>query len=59
MTRALTDVEIQKLQSELARLRREENQIEEIINLVKSQLSAVQVRCLCSGSVPDLYMDPD
>ena len=43
MTRAQADIKIQKLQSELARLREEENVLQQVINLVKSQLSAVQV----------------
>ena len=55
MTRSQTDIQIQKLQTELERLREEENVLQEVISLVKSQLSAVQVRgrvhCppLCQG----------
>jgi hypothetical protein len=44
MTRSQTDIQIQKLQTELERLREEENVLQEVISLVKSQLSAVQVR---------------
>ena len=53
MTRSQTDIQIQKLQTELERLREEENVLQEVIGLVKSQLSAVQVRghvhLLCQG----------
>ena len=43
MSRGQTEVDIQRLQSELARLQEEEQALQNIVSLVKSQLSAVQV----------------
>jgi hypothetical protein len=43
MSRAQTEVDIQRLKSELVRLKEEEKALQDIINIVKSQISAVQV----------------
>ena len=43
MSRGQTEVDIQRLQSELARLQEEEQALQNIVSLVKSQLSAIQV----------------
>lgn len=46
MSRNQTDVDIQRLRSELSRLQEEEEVLQQIINIVKTQLSAVQVENL-------------